>query len=160
MKHAEAVEVAHCGAELEPEVGDVDRRQPPRTHVEDVTERGSRQRLEREYGVWAVDELVCPDDVRMRQAQKEAPLATQPPPRPSIIDAIGTNRLRHAERVPLVAPDVVDVERLSASKVPQHAVPAGESRAFRKRRRRLGRLRHRGSTSERPEAGTCGWCMR
>lgn len=74
MEQPEAVEVAQRRAELETEVGDLDRRKATGSGVEDVLEGGTRQRFEREHGMRPLDQLVGPNDMRVRQAQEHGSL--------------------------------------------------------------------------------------
>jgi hypothetical protein len=78
----------------------------------------------------------------MGQLQEQAPFAAEPAARASVPKSVWSNGLRNTEGVPVVAPHVVDVERLSAGEMAQYRIRGCESLAF-DEWRRLRRVHYR-----------------
>src|SRR5712691_6643063 len=118
------MEIRDRRAEVEAEGGDVAERQsaPLVLVLDQVGEGCARQRLEHDDRLRPLQHLVGADDVRMRHALEQASFPIEAPARLRLAQPIGPNDLGDALARTLLAPDFVDVERLSATEMPENVV--------------------------------------
>src|SRR5215211_6232233 len=152
---AASVEVVHRRAEVEAEDRDVAERRPA-SRTREALDGLALDRLEYQDRSGGGYQLIAADDVGVGEPAEEPALRDKPRPWTVLPRAVGTDQLRHAQALPLLAPDVVDVERPAPCEVRDDLVAGSRLRAGGERRRTRARAGGGGGRCRTPAHASAG----